>query len=195
MNNHNKEIPSAIGSWNCTRSAVPAGPLFLRSCVEALWAARQQNRTATESKATGWRKELCVKLVSLFVFGLVFCSIGLHFDQLLVPSGVIWGHFWRCCGAACQAGARVLQGNRWETYFSWFWGLFGCLLVSILVPKIAKKRIDFRVRFWVGFGVHFGLILEAKIIKKWCWILTMVLDCFLHDPGAAQSLKSSVLLK
>ena len=59
------------------RAPMGAGPVFLHCCVEPLGAARQQNRTTTESKATGRTKKIRVKLVSFFVFVLL---IVMHFD-------------------------------------------------------------------------------------------------------------------
>ena len=48
----------------------------------------------------------------LFYIAVLFLGSGVVcFNQLLVPVWTLWGHFWRWCGAACQPGARLIQGN------------------------------------------------------------------------------------
>ena len=55
---------------------------------------------------------LCQVLCYFLSFGSFLWAVGVHFGQLLVPLGALWGHFWRWCGAARQPGARGIQGDQ-----------------------------------------------------------------------------------
>ena len=52
----------------------------------------------------------------------------------------LWGHFWRWCGAVCQAGARIIHRSDHVNNFKCFFALSGWLVGSILVPKTSKKH-------------------------------------------------------
>ena len=145
---------------NCKRFAVPAGPLFLHCSVEACGAARQQNRTATESKATGSRKDSQI-LCHFLSLGLFFDRLGcilVNFWSRLRPSGCFMVKFWSPWGPfgitfgdvavplAKQAPGYSRQISRklicydFGSFLGAFWGRFWC-------PKSIKKQIEFGVRF------------------------------------------------